>query len=1305
MGTIKLVPPHLGLNDNLAYSDQPTETTRAAQNTRAVDPKTQRRRIAQRAGLTKLVSSGVDASGSKVTRIDYVTVHNPLVTYAEHTDPNINTQWGNVTPSKTDSLGGVIDRQSNVYALDGNTGVVKYNSKGEEVYRIALPATDSSHLVRAIHVNPFDELFFGVSEGGDQKKAKLWKYVQLPDAEVALSWTIDTELYVEQIKTFKDKLYTLQNDVSQGRAFVVVYDGTFTANPFETQRWEVAFPAHDLDVSEEGAIYVASEEALREPLVYIRGPNPKSPTTYPTVVDWTPLDLTDADKRIWSWYDAEEITELDVAGEYRNQVRMVIWRDKSGNDRHLFANSIDPVDVPDGGPRLSLNGLSGKPTVSFNGDEGLVSGPNQSEDETMADQQKTIVPMYDDGATSGRGPAAMWALFLVIRPAKESESGNLPRVLFSQENNSQAGTATAEDHLLLANCNSDAVPVLNQNFEDGALQYYTKTDQTDPGAGTGRQPLHSASGFDNVSSGAIITIICDGGVNSGDSSTSATRSLWRVNGEPIDRWEGLGIASRSATRLGNPGAASRGTGCDDYIGDIAEIICLTKYQDTVGSEILEHQKFPDGSSGEDQTDNELTRIEGYLAHKWGLSHLLQTDSDTWPHPYGITGSTRSPLGPPPDGELGDAAATIQAYACVAKYTTAGELKWTYNNNDGRGFDTGTSGGGIGRGVKAGKDGAVFCLGKRTITGVATAGQVAIRKLIDLGDTVSDSSADGAWRGAASLVTQDYTYPRMDVDKFNNVYVPYHNTSGKAFSLVVYQETGSSGTGVIRASYLLSASQQAHAVAIDPNIPDYLDSGVEIAEYVYLFTNNEADVTNATVHKVELVSKTKITGSPRSTVVLAATRNGDIKKIDRAADTVSAITGGGAGTLSANSQFVDSVSAFERIFFTDGQSYKLYDGRAGHDEIVDWEATSAGQLIERAEFVDLWGSRIVLARFADDPQNYLLLKAGDPFDADLFPTAGLVPGQAVAGTTAGGAGPCPDVINSIAPITDDVLLFGCDHSIWALRGDPTQGGSFDKISDSVGMAYGRSWCKDDADNVFFFGSRGGLYVVNPSGQLNWLSENNIDKRLQSVDFSAYHVELVYNHTDHGVHIFLIPFAAHATAAQTHWFFEIRSGIVSPWEDKFGNNTTLGIQPTAAQVIDGDDPDDRLLVLGCDDSKLRKWDLDAKDDDGTPIDSYITWGPLVPMSQEREFKFYKLGVELADDQHGLVWELFASQEADDIGQRVKSGRLRPGVNPFIYDRVVGPNAWLRFRNANAGERWAFENGTIDVFPGGRRRVRVR
>ena len=74
--------------------------------------------------------------------------------------------------------------------------------------------------------------------------------------------------------------------------------------------------------------------------------------------------------------------------------------------------------------------------------------------------------------------------------------------------------------------------------------------------------------------------------------------------------------------------------------------------------------------------------------------------------------------------------------------------------------------------------------------------------------------------------------------------------------------------------------------------------------------------------------------------------------------------------------------------------------------------------------------------------------------------------------------------------------------------------------------------------------------------------------------------------------------------------------------------------------------------------------------------------------------ELSALLGDSQDGCNFEVFSSDNPEDLGQAKAAGFLQPGRNGRKLIRVSGDNVFIRMRNARAGSRWAYEQGYIQA-----------
>lgn len=1252
--TLPVPFPLGGLNDNVGFVKQPPQTTRRAKNVRGVDPKTGRVRGAQRSGLSRFVSTQINA-GNKIQDLASITYDQRTVDYADQT-PTV--EWEAVAPLTGVSRNGVVDRQGNVYALDGNSSIVKYNSAGKELFKITLPTEDTEHIVRALFVDDFDFIYAGVSEGGDQSLAAIWAFEPKLAESPSLLWTIKPGGYCEALGVRESKLYAALNYTDRGESVLAVYDKIDSVVPTTFWVQNTSHPLNDLATKTDGSVIITSEPINSD----IRGKDPRYPDLTPKYRFWVPdAHLTKSEERVWSWFDAETIKSQFGFERIDDDDEVIRWEDRSGNGRHIFLSD----QSGDTAPKYTSNAQAGLPGLRFNGaDTGMMSGQNQTVDIETQDDQKSIWPTW--GETGADHATFLWC-FIFRADSDVGERG----VIFSTDN----GVGGTFDRRFIVNGDDTGA---------GAGEIYVVDEDganADPPAGQ----------FDNRNGVAIVTLLAagDGGVITG----GQTSSVYRVNGQPLDSYTGnenigdkfsaSATESRSWIGRARPGGAAEGS----FHGYLMEAICLQAYTDSAGDVTVAE-------------DSEIELIEGYLAWKYGVAHLLEDGAGGGAPPAFGTGGASSTATKhtynSPEPDLGAPSFALNApypsttpdvpnltssFGVIAKYgPTRGELLWAERSN---------GQGGVGYGVTVDDDGNVLTAGPNTPVGAAPTFTEDVTKWTDDGDGASLSWASSVSGGSYELENKN---ARITSDEFGNLHFPsFDPDAGGVTSYVMFDSSGSETI-----NFSLTDDEQAYAIAIDPQIPDFTDNTPAITrpEFVYVFTRNESDPTIEVVHKLKLVSSTANSNAPRATRFLAVS-GGALKKFtDTTVTTIS------ASPFSASARFVSSATVFGERFYTDGVSdYQVYN--AQKDTLTKYQPTSAGQVQPRARLIAPWKGALVFARFHDDPYNWLMTKRGDPYDVDLFPPV-VTTEQAVLGNDSR-TGPSPDIINTLIPYNDDLLVFGCDHSLQRMTGDPAAGGQFDLISDVTGVAFGNSWCKDDRGVVYFFGSTGGVFRWVPGQIPEELTEQTISRRLRDVDLGTFTPRLIWNDYDDGVHVFITPFGAGGTQVQ-HWFWERRTGAW--WEDEFA---VAGVQPTAVCVIDADAADDRTLLLGCEDSFVRRWDRDAVKDDqdsmsaDVAIDSNVLIGPLAPKAPGYEMMYKRLTGVLANDQSGCRYRAYASDEADDENAFVRSGDFKPGRNNTKPARFRGSNGWIELFNAFPDERWAFETMTLEYEIGSEQRDR--
>jgi hypothetical protein len=543
----------------------------------------------------------------------------------------------------------------------------------------------------------------------------------------------------------------------------------------------------------------------------------------------------------------------------------------------------------------------------------------------------------------------------------------------------------------------------------------------------------------------------------------------------------------------------------------------------------------------------------------------------------------------------------------------------------------------------------------------------------------------------------YAYTRLQVDENNDFYWPRYGSDATTGEPLNRLERISGEDGSTDWQYELAALVNLYSVSLEPRKHDYetaLGVAVTGPEHIYVTTDQSPDSIEgtATVYKLKLITASRNTDatSPRAFKYVTVA-GGSVRTFTD--ETVS----GNIGTLDTSTSFIQSVSHEGKLYLLDGLSYKVYDPRAG--TFRDWLSTTAGEMPKRAKLLTKWNGRGFMARSTESETGWYASAQGDLTNWDYAPPVPS-PIQAVASLANDRIGANPDIITALIPWTEDILIFGGDNSVHALVGDPMLDGRIDNVSTTIGVAFGSAWTKDPEGNLYFFGNQGGIFAM-AKGSLGApvrISLHSIEDRLRSVDLSTYRIEMAWNWKDEGLHIFQVPTDEQASSTVKSWFWCKKNA--SWWEDEFG---ALGVEPSAVAVIDGDEPGDRVLLLGGHDGYIRKWDQDAVSDDGNRIVSEVLLGPLAPSRIPGEVRYTGLHLVLASAQDGAQYELYGSSRPDVLGEPRASGPVPPGRSGRLGGRVRGSVVAVKLRNAAVSERWAYESGAIGAYAAGRKRVR--
>lgn len=664
------------------------------------------------------------------------------------------------------------------------------------------------------------------------------------------------------------------------------------------------------------------------------------------------------------------------------------------------------------------------------------------------------------------------------------------------------------------------------------------------------------------------------------------------------------------------------------------------------------------SSVDPSTATDVENVEGYLAHRFGIAHLLPSD-----HLYYGAGNFPVGVGDVTAGAT-DRGANNAPGGILAKYAPNGALI------------TAKTGAGYGYGSAVDDSGFVWSVGPRQDTGSLP----WLWRLRDDGDTLA-TTGDGAFSVDGDTESEPANAPIVPrVDGAGTVHLPLVRATGENRYLRVQSD------GAVLSTWIPSDRTAPTGVALGPDIVDVFDGGLRGAEWSYISTVG----VRAAVSRLVLVGSVDTGETRQRAVGIATVSCGDVFVHDVETGAQLAI---GATEVFDDRARIASVAAYGKLFLSDGRKAMVYDPRAG--SLVKMQASGYGSAPSGFGLVELWQGRLVMGRLEDDPAEVLATARGDVEGFDLFPPVPLQ-GQAFVLAGLDRIGRLPEPVTALAAVGDDVLLVATTTSLFALSGDPTQGAGLDSISTEVGMPLGQAWCRDPFGRVYFLDDAGRVWRWSRADGLRELTTNSVRERLRRVDWGVYAPELRWGHYADGFFLYVVPRTLVAEALE-HLFWSAKTGA---WSEVTFD--TLALQPMASAQIDGDNEATRLHVIGCADGHLRYWDRAASTDDGERIDSDVLIGPIGLPRGRGMLRFQDLELDFAQEQGGALAEMHAGDTAEQPGRYVFSWPVGAGPNGPKKRRVKGRWMWLRLRGRNTGEPWAFERGSVRAMPAGVRRL---
>ena len=382
---------------------------------------------------------------------------------------------------------------------------------------------------------------------------------------------------------------------------------------------------------------------------------------------------------------------------------------------------------------------------------------------------------------------------------------------------------------------------------------------------------------------------------------------------------------------------------------------------------------------------------------------------------------------------------------------------------------------------------------------------------------------------------------------------------------------------------------------------------------------------------------------------------------------------------------------------------------------DWtpyndDSATYGSLPNKAYLVAFYNGRVIVSGNPEAPFQWYMTRQLNPWDLGYFANDAQAP---VAGGDSD-AGQIGDIIRALITYKDDYMIFGCASSMLYLSGDPTYGGVLAKLSVTSGIYGAKSWCFDDAGNLYYWGD-GGLYKSTIPAIPVCISAITLPALIQNeaANPNTHRISMEFDRDRQGIKIAITKLD---DGSNSDYWYSLKTEGFFPeaYPDECGAYSQL-YYPANDKSLAG-------MLVGCKDGYVRTFDDSAPDDIGgadnaIAINSYVSLGPIALARSGWQGKITGLNAVTAggktggsqSDSDDIDYKVFTDLAAETIIERlyantapnfagvIKSpGRQRGGTK---RQKAKGAFVGIRLGNSDSGETWGFEKLDVGVTPAGR------
>ncbi len=371
--------------------------------------------------------------------------------------------------------------------------------------------------------------------------------------------------------------------------------------------------------------------------------------------------------------------------------------------------------------------------------------------------------------------------------------------------------------------------------------------------------------------------------------------------------------------------------------------------------------------------------------------------------------------------------------------------------------------------------------------------------------------------------------------------------------------------------------------------------------------------------------------------------------------------------------------------------KVYDPVAGTLAIM---TATAGQVPTGCPLIALYRNALIMGGAPVAPHAWYKSRVGSFLDWD-YSVADTDQGRAVAGINTDN-GEIGEPLTAIVAHSDDYLIFGCENSLWIMRGDPALQGQIDNLSKTTGIVSRGAWCRTPSGEIIFL-SRDGLYSIG-SGESAYpqsISRERLPRELRDLDQNIYTITMAYDARDRGIHILLTPNSANG---QIHYWFDMTNKGFWPFTLQTTHDPLSIYEWTAPAA------DDSAVLFGCRDGYVRRFRDSNDTDDGSTISSYVMYGPIkLGGNGIQEGLLVEMNGVAASNTGDITWSV---QVGESPEQAVDASAFTSGTWTDNANRKVRPRARGQaciFKLASGETRaWAIDSIAAVIEQRGKQRL---